>query len=297
MCDHLGDYALYTRHVNKVPIRVYDCKGCGAQMAMDSLPQHLLKRVWGNAERGPAPARELPPIDFCVIISGKSALKLCRVFFWSLLRTAGTLDGITFHLVNNGVSEKEFDSVCELIPGCGRYNFLVEIELNKVMEWEMKYCGDTEYVVISHFDIFFARDWVNRLRAMITPRTGQLGSHCPFLLLKREAFGQSLLKFNSLPQFRIVPDGPNCDAYALDDPRGKDGLLLGFDTGDCLELELKSRGWEVNPLRGPGLGEEASESMYHFYGGARVTPDLNDGTEFVSIQRRVDMFIEEYQIP
>ncbi len=85
----------------------------------------------------------------------------------------------------------------------------------------------------------------------------------------------------------------------MNDPRGQvsGSLMLGADTGDLLELELRTRGWEVNPMRGPGLGEEASESMYHFYGGARVTPELNDGSEFISIKRRAQMFIEEYQIP
>ena len=300
MCDHLGHYTLLTRHVNKVPIRLYHCHTCNAQMAMDSLPQHLLRRMWGNIEHGPLlHGRDLPPIDFCVIISGKNALQLCRVFFWSLLRTAGTLEGITFHLVNNGVSGEEFDAVCQLMlkyKGSKKHYISPPMGLNDVMEWEMENCGTAKYVVLSHFDLFFAKDWVNRLRSMITPKTGQLGSHCPFLLLSREAFAQSKIKFNSLPQFRMVPDGGNCDIFTLDDPRGKDGYLLGFDTGDCLELELRCRGWEVNPMRGPGLGDETAEVMYHFYGGARVTPDLNDGSEFLRIQKRAQMFIEEYNI-
>ncbi len=312
MCDHLGEYKLFTRHVNKVPIRVYHCGACNEQMTMDRLPRHLLRRMWGDAEKSQPIHDSMTPVDFCVIVAGKNALQLCRVFFWSLLRTAWQTHGITFHLVNNGVSAEEFDGVCKLIPGCRRYDLrpkgTPEMGLLEALEWEIKNCGTEKYIVQSHFDLFFAKDWVNRLRGMVTPKTGQLGSHCPFILLNREAFAQSAFKFRSIGPFKVVPDGTQCDIFTMDDPRGNvhyhcpacghaDSFQLGFDTGDCLELELKYRGWEVNPMRGPGLGDEAGESLYHFYGGARVTPDLNDGSEFVSIQQRAQMFIEEYQIP
>ncbi len=225
MCDHLGEYELYTRHVNKVPIRVYQCKHCGTQMAMDSLPRHLLRRMWGDAERGAAPERKLPTVDFCVIVAGKNALQLCRVFFWSLFRTAGTLTGINFHLFNNGIGEEEFNAVCKLVPGCRRYSLYREVGLLEALEWEIENCGTEKYVVMSHFDVFFAKDWTNRLRSMVGLNTGQLGSHCPFLLLSREAFRSTWIKFRSLGPFKIVPDGTNCDIYHMNDPRGANGLM------------------------------------------------------------------------
>lgn len=298
MCDHLGNYELLTEHVNKVPMRKYHCYACDARMAMDSLPQHLLRRMWGHVDRGPAPDCQLPPIDFCVILYGVNALQLCRVFFWSLFRTLSTLEGITFHLFNNGVGEAEFERVCDLIPAdCRRYNLYREVGLLELLNWEMKYCGTEKYVVMSHFDMFFAKDWTNRLRSQITPKTGQLGSHCPYLLLNREAFNQCFYKFRSIGPFKVVPDGPNVDTYVTSDPRGANGLNQGFDCGDILELELRTNGWEVDPKRGPGLGDEAAESWYHFTGGGRVRPEDCANNEFESIRRRAQMFIEEYQIP
>ncbi len=298
MCDHLGEYFLFTRHVNKVPIRVYQCKACGQQMAMDTLPQNLLKRMWGNVERGSLPLHDLPPIDFCVIINGVNALQLCRVYFWSLFKTLSTAKGITFHLFNNYIPEDEFEHICELVPAkVHKYCLYRDVPLLKALEWVITNCGTNKFIAMSHFDVFFAKDYTNYLRAQITPKTGQLGSHCPFIILNRDAFEQSIMKFRLIGPFKVVPDGPNCDTYVTEDPRGANGLNQGFDCGDVLELELRTNGWHVDPMRGPGLGDEAAESWYHLVGGARVTPELNDGSEYVSIKRRAQMFIEEYQIP
>lgn len=312
MCDHLGDYSTCTLWYGYNWVRVYDCLSCGARLAMDTLPQRLLRRLYGELYRAPE-SEPLVPVDFCVTFSGPNALLLARVCFGSLLRTAGSLEGVVFHLVNKDVPPEEFAALAGLIPndckcwlydrpsvpsslllepayarrGMGMDSLVVDVD------WSYRFmtekCGSVNFVVLANFDLFFVGDFLNLLRSRVTRNTGMLGQHCPFMLLSREAYQSSHFKFRSEGPFKVVPrpgSPGECYLYHPDDLRAVGAALqVGFDAGELLELELRLQGWEVDPLR-----QEFDRYFYHFSGGGRVY----GGDEMVSIRDRATMFIEEY---
>ncbi len=306
MCDHTGEYDIRTI-VNSGHFldRVYHCRECWANMKVDVLPPYLLARMYGFPMRGDLPQDPLPPVDFCVVFSGVLALPLARLFFWSLEQCAATLEGVTFHLVNIDVPGRDFDQIEDMVPEvhCYRRPPVPErllargsnrlgIDAEWSSNWAVEHCGGERFVVLSHFDIFFVRDFLTLLRSRVTPRTGQLGHHRPIILLNRDVFHQSIFKFRSEGPFRGVmrtDDSKGFFIYHPDDPRAAgDYIQTGFDTGELMELELRVLGWEVDPLIA-----ECEQSLYHFTGGGRVL----DGPELVSLKRRVKMFTEEYGVP
>lgn len=303
MCQHTGEYKLHTRMVDYRPVRVYDCRSCGAQLAMDTLPAHLITRMYPLADK-PSEQRDWPPVDFCVIVGGPNAVDLCRMFFWSLNEVTSTFGNVNFYLINRDLDSESFSQICDMVPGCKRWRRsplpegYVRGEQDRLVKdtewscsWAVENCGTNKFVVLSHFDVFFVADWLNYLRSQITDQVGILGQHCPFMLLNREAYAQSRFKFAYAGPFSVVPlkDHPDqCRMYLYNDERAEGSMRIGFDTGELLELELRYLGWECRPLR-----EEYDNYFYHFTGGDRV----REGPEFNSIRDRLDMFLEGYSIP
>lgn len=299
-CTHLGEYRITDSVHGLMPVRKYHCLMCGASMAMDSLPQYLLKRMWGELEKAEAPSAPLVPVDFCVVLGGPNAVMLSQLCFESFSRTCTTTQGVEVHLVNRDLTYDEFYSIYKLFPSHWGYDRPPVPGSDKSMgkdtewtcEWVSQNCGTKKFFVLCHFDLFFVGDFLNFLRAKVTNRTGMLGQHCPFMLLNREALAQSRLRFWASPKdFYVVPhqdEKDQCFLYCEGDRRIPPGAMrTGFDQGELLELELRALGWECDPLR-----EEFNRHFYHFSGGDRV----RDGTEFESIQRRAKMFAEEYKI-
>lgn len=312
-CNHSGSYTTFLRMVGYRPVRVYKCEKCGEQLAMDTLPQHLLRRMYPQTKREPIPSKLWMKVDFCVAIGGPSAISLSRVFFHSLNEVTTTFAGVTFHLVNRGVADDIFNEVCAMVSGCETYvrppipdsmmrrakrrahpigDDLLSLDTEWTYEWMIKNCGNNQFVAMSHFDIFFVGDFLNYLRGKITPNTGMLGQHCPFMFINREAFSHSYFKFRCESGLYAVPIGPEtkqCHLYYANDPRmTSNAMPIGLDNGELLELELRILGWDTASLR-----EEFDNYFYHFTGGDRVV----DGPELKSIHDRARMFIEEYNIP
>lgn len=307
MCDHNGEYTIYTRVAGYGSTRVYNCCICGVQMALDTLPQYLLKRMYGVPTKSNT-VDNLPLVDFCVVLSGVNALPLSRIFFWTLQQTT-SLEGVTFHLINKDIPGEEFHKIIEMVPKCntytrppvlntimdrnvGPYKNLLELDTEWSCNWTVGNCGVNKFVVLSHFDIVFLQDFLSYLRSRATHRTGMLGQHCPFMLLNRDAFSQSCFKFRAEGPFKAIINKQVPREFNLYHPADTrvtdDALQTGFDTGELLELELRTMGWECDPLR-----SEFDRHFYHFSGGGRV----NSGHEFNTIQRRTKMFIEEYNVP
>ncbi len=296
LCDHFGDYNIYTRAIGYANVRVYSCHKCGAQLAMDTLPQPLLKRMWGEPNKSVV-TQSLVDVDFCVTFNGLNALLLSRIFFWSLKKTT-SIGGVNFHLVNIDLSEEEFAEIVAMAPKCNTYQRPPSVDGYPggdavwSCEWVLENCGKKQFVVLSHFDTFFVRDFLTCLRRMVTQNTGMLGQHCPFMLLNREACTRTRAGFSYMGSLyaQPMPHQPNqCYIYHHGDPRiNSNAMLSGFDVGEWLELEMRWLGYDCNPMR-----DRFDEHFYHFIGGSRV----REGEEFISIQERARMFIEEYDIP
>jgi hypothetical protein len=268
---------------------------------MDTLPQHLVRRLFGELRPASSPGKYLPPVDFCVMLEGPNAVDLARVTFHSFKETVSALDGVTFHLINKDLSERDFAVIAALVPGCRTYHlpptafpadFNLGDDTTARCEWMVEHCGNKQFVVLCHFDLFFIGDFLNLLRSLATDRTGMLGQHCPFMLLNRQAYAESVMKFHQFGPFFMVPHEQNPNQlylyHHLDKRVRGSKLQVACDMGEQLELELRCRGWDCDPLR-----EEHGKYFYHFSGGGRVT----QGSECIDMARRARMFIEEYQIP
>lgn len=312
-CDHTGPYEIETRVFGSSTragdrIRVYRCGHCGAQMAMDTLPQHLLKRIFGVPVRGDT-VSNLVPVDMCVIVGGAIAPLMCRIFFWSLRQVLANVGGVNFHLINLDLSAEDFGRIIELAPLCKtytrppvpeslwrRYRFatgsFMGVDTEWSCDWTVENCGVEKFVIISHFDLFLMRDVVTHVRSKVTDNTAMMGQHCPFFILNREAYRSSRLKFSGMGPFRLVPRSDHPDQgylYHPLDPRAERSTMqTGLENGELLELELRFLGWEAD-----AMADRLGDYMYHFSGGGRVL----DGSELFSLKRRAEAFIREYQIP
>lgn len=297
-CDHRGDYRVVSSLHGLMPVRTYEC-ACGESMTMHTLPQYLLKRMYGSKlNRSEATVVDPVPVDFCVALGGPLAIDLSRVCFESLVRTCADFQRVRFHLVNLDLESEVFSEICRMVPGCKIYrrppvpsgSVQMGDDTEWTCEWMARNCGTEQFVVLCHFDLFFFGDFLNRMRSMVTVNTGMLGQHCPMMLLNREAMTESRVRFaTGRGHFYATPhpDHPNqFFLYHESDPRADlSAPHTGFDQGELLELELRSRGWECDDLR-----REFENYFYHFSGGGRV----RSGPEFDSLKRRVAMFTEEY---
>lgn len=271
--------------------------------------------VFRDFEFGPvAHAPGLPKVDYCVVFSGANAVRLAQVYFGSLRRTTDTT-GVTFHLVNRGVPDEDFARIVAMAPECKTYERppipaqtlaaaakrlrpLDENDMGLDVEWTCNWvvenCGTEKFVVLSHFDLCFKDDFLNFLRGKVTDRTGILGHHAPFMLLNREAFRESVLKFHADggPFYAVVREDAPSHFWLRyhGDPRvGGRVFETGFDSGELLELELRARGWHCDPLK-----EHFDEYFYHFWGGAYKTDGHPD---FASIVADADWLINRYGFP
>lgn len=296
------------------PVRVYNCNDCGAHLAMDSLPSHLITRMYPLPDKVTLYDNVTTPVDFCVVFGGKNAELLARMFFYSLNHVTSTFKGVNFHFVNRDLNTDEFNRICSIvsnykiynrspIPSCmikkwSKRKFTIpQDQMILDTEWSCQfvseYCGTEKFFILSHFDIFFIGDFINYLRSKVTDNTGMLGQHCPFMLVNRDALRKSHFKFRGESQpFFIQPlenEPKQFHLYYKGDKRIKENALqTGFDNGELLELEMNVIGYDTDPLR-----EEFDNFFYHFTGGDRVI----SGDEFVSIQDRAMMFIDGYKIP
>lgn len=299
-CTHTGNYRIRSELHGLMPVRSYDCADCGASMAMDSLPRHLMRRMWGDMVRAAVPAGVLPPVDLVFILSGPTAVPLARVCFNSLARTCATLRGVRVHLVNAGLEYEDFRLVYRMWSRASAYSRPPVPSGSRVMgddtewscEWATSKCGSEQFVVLCHFDLCFFGDFLNRLRSSAHAGTGMLGQHCPFWLINRRALAGSRLRFASAPgpfYATVRHDAPDqFFLYHGDDRRVSAGSpRTGFDVGELLELEMRARGWQTDAMR-----EAHDAYFYHFSGGARVT----GGPELESIRRRLAVFEEEYDL-
>ncbi len=116
-------------------------------------------------------------------------------------------------------------------------------------------------------------------------------------MVNREAYAQSGAGFRTAGPFAAVtlpeqPDQfwlyvPNDERVVNPDARSR-VLTTSFDTGELLELELRTYGWVCNPMR-----EAFNKYFYHFAGAGHIVGD----DQLADIRRRMKMFTDEYAIP
>lgn len=252
----------------------------------------------------------LPKVDFCVPIGGPASVILCRMFFGSLFKTSDTSD-TTFHLINKGLSNSEAKEIESMFRGTGHdpiwYSYDKPFnhstsnskDTYETDEWLMDNCGASKWVVLSHFDMYFKLDFLSNMKRRINdnnPRQAMLGQHCPIMMLNREAYRESWIKFKDVaPFFAVMIDRDPKNQAKLrfgNDKRigGQVIPIVGFDVGELLELELRIRGWEVEPLQ-----EEFDAHFHHFGGGGSFFNGVNRYQDEIvkSYHRRAAKYISE----
>ncbi len=116
-------------------------------------------------------------------------------------------------------------------------------------KWMLNNCGDCEWCMISHFDIAWREDLLNRYRITIDDRIGQIGAHSDGLVCyRREAVRQCSVGFESFSGFSLARDhARNVDVirHYSDNRGGLSTPIHGFDVGELLELNLVAKGWGI----------------------------------------------------
>lgn len=224
------------------------------------------------------------PLDFCVALCGPSVSFLWKLF-WGTLNKQSNLEGITFHLLNKDVTDNVMCDVIRLMGNRGHTPIVYNIQhtynptktdedyrfrdISETCDYMMGNCGVNKWVCISHFDMWFKMDWVTTARDLINDKVGIIGNHCPIMLVNREAYKKSVLKFGAISGFFAVPINDGSGQYKLrykGDHRSFGGFpIRGFDIGELLELELRSKGWIVEPLN--TFNEESEHLWFHHIGG------------------------------
>ncbi len=221
------------------------------------------------------------PLDFCVSVQGPMAKDLMRLFLGSLVRHCRT-DGVKFHFVcRNGNSWTADNPYLKELDWNVRYlSFAHTQDVNYCADWMLKNCGTEKWACLSHFDMWFKKDWLTYAREHTADDVALVGVHCPIMLINRDAYAQSVVKFNTMDGFCAVPLTDSSRDWKLRhrlDPRSAGGLpVRGFDTGELLELEMRSRGWKVHPLNVYNEEESTEEGhpwFKHIGGGGTHTSE------------------------
>jgi hypothetical protein len=234
-------------------------------------------------------------VDWCVPLNGPNVDVLARLFFGSFLRLCD-VRGVTFHIIDRGIDPAHMEQVRWLLRDqeVVFYNLPVPPDVMDVVycaNWCLEHCGERKWCILSHFDILFHRDYLMNLRNRLSEEVGQLGQHgSGIILLNRQAFRESVFKFFSMAPFYLVDNQWPAGRWKLrfkEDRRigGNCFELHGFDVGELLELELRVKGWRVEPLE-----EEYNTHFEHLRGG---------GSEFLpeqvaAMRSRAQALIDAY---
>jgi hypothetical protein len=214
-------------------------------------------------------------IDFCTILTGPLTDVFVPIMFDSIINTTDT-SNVVFHILNCSNSEKtnsyldqikskfQKDVICTYpklpnkIWSCGSYIYpndpyeIVKRDTARNSNWMMRNCGDSEWVILSHFDILFKKDYIRYLRQQIQPDVGMIGTHTSgVMLINRMGFNQSLVGFEHIPPDSCFANP--CREGRLEqfhfryykDPRCEQVIpIRGFDNGELLELFIQVAGWK-----------------------------------------------------
>lgn len=229
-------------------------------------------------------------IDFCVILTGPLTDVFVPILFDSLLDISDC-SNISFHILDCSNNEKTrlyleqvrsklpkntftiYPKLQDKIWSCGSYIYqddpyeIVKRDTARNSNWVMNNCGDSEWVVLSHFDVLFRKDYVNWLRQKIKPSIGMIGVHTSgIMLINRTGFKQSLIGFEHIPPDSCFAN--QCQEGRLEqfhfryykDPRCQQIIpIRGFDNGELLELFIQIAGWEFLPV------DESTVSEYFYH--------------------------------
>ena len=221
-------------------------------------------------------------IDWCISFDGERAKEFGFKFFNSLKQYSSLTD-VTFHIVDRTYSVKEIIPE-ELLAITSFYKIPTFLELHGpdeldvaeyvlhdvalTCDWMIENCGTSEWVIISHFDIEFTGDVLSWFREAVGDKVGMIGEHLPIMMVRRKAYRQCWMKFNSFSYFFYVPinDGSNEGKIRyVSDIRCTDKSMpvRGFDNGEMLEINMQTRGWKFIPL-----DDKVKAQMVHFNGGS-----------------------------
>ncbi len=211
----------------------------------------------------------MPPklIDLCVALNGPHVGIMVPFWWHSIHHVCGTeIQNFRIHFVDRGCSEpvkKWLESkvspqvvIHQLYETFGEMNQTQRDPVPNIVadcagacKWMIDNCGDCEWCMISHFDIAWREDLLNRYRITIKDNVGQIGSHSSGLVCyRREAVRQCSVGFEAISGFNLAKDSAR-DVMVLrhysDSRGGQSTPIHGFDVGELLELNLAAKGWEV----------------------------------------------------
>ena len=226
-------------------------------------------------------------IDLCVALSGPHVGVMLPFWWHSIQHVCGTeIQNFRIHFVDKGCSEpvktwlqsvsSEKVVIHRLYETFGESNQTDREPVPNIVsdcagtcQWMLDQCGACEWCMISHFDIAWREDLLNRFRILTKDNVGQIGSHNGGLVCyRRKAVRQCSVGFESFSGFSLARDSGR-DQMVLrhySDTRG--GLSVpihGFDVGELLELNLAAKGWEIVS---PWSHRELNTFRYHLGTGS-----------------------------
>ncbi len=216
----------------------------------------------------------MEPIDFCVALSGPNVGVLWKIFWTTLTRNCNIYN-VRFHLINKDVPGNIIDDITTsmgivevsvynlplLVSNCPEFN---GIDVDYTCDFIMNKCGVYKWACISHFDLWFKKDWLTYARGLIANDVAIVGNHCPIMLLNREAYKQSLVKF---------------------------ACVNGLDTAQGLQEEMRGLGWKVESrpeLNKDSETEEAHNWFHHIGGGGTHYKEPEVSEKFLACKQIIE---------
>ena len=236
--------------------RLQDIRPPAKLPALERHSRGELQDVHGNADlQASAGKRAMTgDIDFCIALSGVCVEPLW-LLTWTTIKDKFDLSGVEFHIVNKDVNT---NLVQRVVKDCNAKLYQLpyqnhdhtRLNLNDVVEtcdYMVRNCGANKWVCLSHFDIRFKSDWLSEARRLAHDDVAMVGHHCPIMLLNREAYAGSKVKFE----------------------------MCGMDTGLMLEREFVERGWKIvsfEDCRTDGMRGDDHPWFFHMGNGSTYNP-------------------------
>jgi len=209
--------------------------------------------------------------DFCFVINGNNSLNIMVPLFFETLVRCNDVSDYCIHAIIKDVDTSGVAIDPKIVDYIeGQKNtcptelivhhldpFILErgpdrqltpcihTDVALTAEWAMNNCGDSDWVVLSHFDIFFKKDVLSFMSSQIQHDTGVVGRHAyGIMFINREAFRQSFVGFRTMAGFHLVLDPGKVGGEFYKVRINKDGtvdgkkLIEGFDCFELFELSL-----------------------------------------------------------
>ena len=248
------------------------------------------------------------PLDWCMTTKNEGAFIQCH--FTTLGRFID-LNKLNIHIVDRGSTDNTMEYL-NTIPAkkyhvepykqegfnIGHPGSSYGYDLAHKMDYMVRNCGNEEWCVIVHPDVWFLNNFnMELLLELMKEDVGMIGDACGFMAIRRKAYLQSPIGFWPFLGMAIYQRKLNYDEYKININgliekwdlylTGNTLPILGPDVGELLMVQLQILGWKWIPLANTRLSlYHPNTVLRHISGGSGYW--MNNENDKIELQQRKD---------